>query len=103
MATWGREGFGLGTRCWAAIVVVVALFGVWVKDGGRLWLRVCVFVAVVGGCVGLVPHISHCKCAPACTYVHTVHCVFVFVGAGCVVLYTHTSSSISSSGEKGLL
>ena len=37
--------------------------GVWDMGCGLL---VCLFSIVVGVCVGLNPHISHCTCTPAC-------------------------------------
>ena len=36
-----------------------------VVNGNGRPLLVCVMVLVVGVCVGLNPHISHCTCAPA--------------------------------------
>jgi hypothetical protein len=79
-------------------VCVVGVGAVGWSGGGvavlALWsvgFVVVVVVVVMGACVGVNPHMSHCKCAAVRTYMHTGQSIEVFVEWECVVvLLLHT-------------
>ena len=64
-------------------------------------LLVCLFSIVVGVCVGLNPHISHCRCAPARALVHVGHGAEVCVGVVCVVVVPHTFWGLPTISMEG--